>query len=321
MKLSYTNILDQHLRNIGKSGSTDATIIADFQYSLGQRYQLALATLQSYVNQSPQTASTVAGQQFYSYPVGIVSVAGITVTIGSVQYVLDPVYGQRQWDLLNALQIQPTAIPQFFFAREYDFGIWPIPQASDYTITFNGFNRDRDLTVADYTTGTIAVSAGSTTLTGTSTTFTPSMVGRWFTVTDTSNTGQGYWYQVVTYVSPAVLILGTNYAGSTGSGLTYRIGQAPNIPDEGHSIFADGTAADYYAGLRNAPESATWFENKYWTGSGSDNRRDLGNDKILSGLIGVANRYASRDNRRIIRRLPSPYLPQYSIWAQTLSGS
>lgn len=320
MKLTYNDILAQHLRNIGKSGSTDATIIADFQYSLGQRYQLALANLQSYVNQSPQTASTVADQQYYSNPVGTVSIAGITVTVGSVQYVLDPVYGQRQWDLLNALQIQPTAIPQFFFAREYDFGIWPIPQ-DVYTITFNGFNRDRDLTVVDYTAGSVAVIAGSTTLTGTSTTFTPAMVGRWFSITDTNNTGQGYWYQVATYSSPTVLVLATNYAGSTGSGLSYRIGQAPNIPDEGHSVFADGTAADFYAGLRNAPESASWFSNKFWTGDGANSSRDLGNDKIHGGLIGIVNRYASRDNRRMIRRLPAPYLPQYSVWATRLSGS
>lgn len=318
MKLTYDLILQQHLRNIGKSGSTDATIIADFQYSLGQRYQLALANLQAYVNQSPQTASTVAEQQYYSNPVGIISIAGITVTVGSVQYVLEPVYSQRLWDWLNALQIQPTAIPQFSFAREYDFGIWPIPQ-DVYTITFNGYNRDRDLTVADYTTGTVTVTAGSTTLTGSGTTFTPAMVGRWFSVTDTSNTGQGYWYQIATYSSPTVLVLGTNYAGATGSGLTYRIGQAPNIPDEGHSIFADGTAADFYAGLRNAPESATWFNNKFWTGDGQNQSRDLGNDKIHGGLIGVVNRYASRDNRRLIRRQPQPYLPQYQVWATTLS--
>lgn len=244
--------------------------------------------------------------------------ASITVTIGSVIYTLDPIYAQDGWDFLNAIPFQPSTFPRFFFAREYDFGIWPIPQ-DVYTITFNGFNRDRDLTVADYTSGSVAVTAGSTTLTGSGTTFTPAMVGRWFTVTDTSNTGQGYWYQVVTYSSPTVLVLGTNYAGATGSGLTYRIGQVPNIPDEGHTILADGTAADFYAGLRNASESATWFENKFWTGSGSNPSRDLGDDKINSGLIGIINRYASRDNRRTIRKQTRGFLRYNPIWGQTIS--
>lgn len=249
----------------------------------------------------------------------MVSIDAVTITIGSVQYPLSPIYDQRAWNLLNALQIQPTAIPQFYFARRDDFGIWPIPQSADYTITFNDFIRDRNLSIEDYTTGTVTVTAGSTTLTGASTTFTPAMVGRWFTCNDPTVAGQGYWYRVATYSSSTVLVLEEAWQGSTASGATYRIGQTPELPEESHILLADGATAAFYAGLRNDNPSATWFDNKFWTGSGVNSSRDITDSKVNSGLIGLVNRYASRSKKRLIMKQPQPYLPQYKTWSSTIS--
>jgi hypothetical protein len=320
MKLTYTTIKEQYLRSIGKAGSTDANILADFQLNLGQRYQLALAKMRDYLTQVPKTASTVASQQYYHYPAGVVMIDACSILIGSVRYPLTTLYSQHTWDTLNAIQIQPSAIPQFIYPRRDDFGIWPIPQGV-YTIEFKYFQRDRNLLVEDYTTGTIALTNASTTVTGTGTTFTSAMAGRWLTVTDTTKPGQGYWYRITTYNNATSLTLENGWEGTTNSGMSYKIGECPEIPDEGHILLVDGPIADYYAGLQSAPEKATWFNNRFWTGDGNNNSRDEDDEYIAGGLIGLINRYKSRDDRHLIRGQPRISPAQYKVFATSLSSS
>lgn len=308
-----------HFRNISKAGQyADTTLITDFQYSLGNRYQMVLGTIASYINQQPFTGATVASQQYYYYPVGLQTVDTVSITIGSVQYPCTVIYDQRAWNVLNALQIQPTAIPQFIFPRKSDFGIWPIPQ-DVYTINFYGFQRDRNMMVDDYTTGTISVAPGSTTVTGSGTTFTPAMVGRWFEVIDTTVPGQGYGYRIASYISDTVVDMETYWAGSSASGATYRIGEVPEIPVEAQALLPYGTASDYYSGMRNDGDNSLRFDNMYWSGSQNQNSRDFGDKNIKGGLIGLYNSYASRNRDVIVNRQPPIISPSYKIWSESIS--
>lgn len=277
-----------------------------------------MGTIGSYINQDTQTASTVAAQQYYYYPVGTVSVDSATITIGSVQYTLTPIYDQYTWNFLNAMQIQPTAIPQFIFPRKDDFGIWPIPQAI-YTINFQRFFRDRNLLVPDYLTGTISLSASSPTITGSGTAFTPAMVGRWFTVTDTTVPGEGYWARIGGYTSGTILTMETDWWNANASGATYRIGETPEMPEEGHSMLAFGTAADFYGGLRSDAVKATQFDNMFWSGSYSNSSRDMNDKNITGGLLGLYRKYKDRERDVIVQRQPSILPPAYKIWAESLS--
>lgn len=322
MRLTYDLMLAQYLRNIGKAPTTlDANIIADFQSNLGQRYQLVLAKMADYVTQQDKTTTTVANQQYYHYPPGIVSIDAVSVTIGSISYPLEPIYGQHAWDWINSIQIQPTVIPKFIFARRDDFGIYPTPQADDYVINFKAFMRYINMTVADYVLGTITVTEGSQTITGAGgATFTPAMVGRWFTVTDVTSPGQGYWYRVSEFVDASTLVIETDFQGPDGSGLTYRIGQSPEIPEEGHIILVDGVTSDFYSGLQDNQDTAQAFENKFWTGDRFNNSRAVGdNDKVAGGLIALMNRYQTRAKKRLIHKDPQTNLFQNFLWGQTIT--
>lgn len=241
-----------------------------------------------------------------------------TITIGNLKYTLTPIYDQQMWNWWNALQIQPTAIPQFFFPRKNDFGIWPIPTGA-YTITFQRFYRDRNLLVPDYLTGTVSLTNGSATITGSGTTFTPAMVGRWITVTDTSVPGEGYWYRIGAYVSATVLTMETDWAAISVSGAAYRIGESPEMPEEGHTILASGTAADFYGGLRSDTAKATQFDNMFWSGSYSNSSRDITDKNITSGLIGLRRKYADRERTNLVRRQPPMISPSYKIFAEVLT--
>ena len=319
MLLTYTALKEAHFRNIGKAGQfADTNLLADFQFNLGTRYQMVMASLSSYINQDTLTALTVASQQYYYYPVGTVGIDSATITIGSVKYTLTPIYDQHTWNTINAMALQPSAIPQFIFARKNDFGIWPIP-TDVYTITFQRFFRDRNLLVDDYEVGTCIVTNDDATVTGTGTTFTAAMVGRWFSVSQTSTPGQGYWYRVASVTDTTHLELDTLWAAASASTVTYTIGEAPEIPAEGHTILVDGTTADFYSGIRNSATNAIRFDNKFWTGTFTNASRELDDKNITAGLIGMIRRYEDRDRDIIVYRQPSIISPQNKIFSQTIS--
>src|SRR5258708_6048697 len=127
-KLTYTDLQNEYLADIGLPGSTDSNILGVFNRSLMQGYDQILAELDNWQTQIQATGSTVANQQYYHYPASTKAVNDITVKIGSIAYPLRVVNSQLKWDYVNQLLIAVTVIPQFFFPRRDDFGIWPIPQ-------------------------------------------------------------------------------------------------------------------------------------------------------------------------------------------------
>lgn len=275
------------------------------------------AKLKGYQSQQPKTMTTVASQQYYQYPQGTGRVEAIVVTIGSVQYPLTTIYSQKQWDTLNAIQIQPTAIPQFMFPRRDDFGIWPIPQDA-YTMTFNRHIRLRNLSTEDYTTGTVTMTNASATVTGAGTTFTNTMEGKWLCITSDAD-GYGYWYRIATYTSATVIVLEKVWEGDTAATLAFKVCETPEIPEEGHIILADGATADFYKGPRVDADKAAQFENSFWTGDQKNFTRDMNSKNVTGGLIGLYQTYKSRDDRHLIKRQPKTFPPQFKVWATTIS--
>jgi hypothetical protein len=325
MRLTYDDIKEQHLRNINLVGSTDADIIADFNYNLGQRYQLTLAKLNNYKTVKPYTFSTTQSQTTYPFPPGLVTIEGGFITIGSVNYPLRPIESRLNIELLNAIQIQASALPQFYFVEQDSFQIWPIPQ-STYTGTIYYHFRDRNLSVADFTSGTITLTNGSAIITNSSALFTPAMVGRWFTVKDPTVVGQGYWYRITGYTDTTHVTMGTNngyaveWANADATTTEFVIGETPELPEELHSVLAWGTAADFYAGMRKDAGNATLYDNLFWTGNPSNTSRADGATNITGGLLGGINLYKDRDNIRLIKRRPHLNPLQTKVFATTLSS-
>ncbi len=399
MRLTTTDILQAHLRNINLVGSTDTNILADFYMNLGQRYQLALAKLANYrtttdyafstgmqatlltsgVSQTisgitsssttatvttsaahgystsnvisitgaypaayngtytitvtgtttftytlsaAQTVTTATCSQYFPLPLGEVLIEGMYVTIGNVNYPIEQISSRLKWEQLNAVLIQPTNFPRFYFPRRDDFGIWPTPQTV-YSGNISYRYRDRDLSVADYSAGTVTMTYGSTQVTGVGTTFTSAMVGRWITVTDPTIQGQGYWLRIVGYTSATVLTVSQvwPYPTATTAALAYRIGETPEIPEELHSILAWGTASDYYGGMRKDAQNAALYDNLFWTGNPSNTARTQGDSSITGGLLGGMDRYASRDDRHLIKKAHNFDPLNMLMWGQSLSNS
>lgn len=309
--MTYSSLLNAFLRDTGNPASTDAQLTNHFNLYANERYQLVLAQLGNYQNIKTQTASSVVAQQFYHNPPGFVQIESVTVTIGSIKYILKPVDSSLDWDILNAVTFTGSAIPMYFFQRRDDFGIWPTPQGV-YTITINYVYRDRNLTNADYVIGTVTATNNSTTLTGSGTTFTAGMVGRWFT-----STTDGYWYRITSYTSATVLTLEEAFQGTTGAGLAYTIGESPELPEDAHPLLSQGAVADWYAGPRGDIQKATWWNNVFWAGDG--NNSDRTGKNVRGGLIGLQKRYANRSNSKVVRRTASRGLYNTKIFAESIT--
>lgn len=329
MRLTYQDLRYEHYRAINLTNTdgtpkTDTNIDNNFNMHLGQRYQLILAKMANYKTIKSYSFSTSSSTQIYPFPPGLVTIEGGWIQVGSVKYPLQPIESRYNWEQLNAIQIQASALPQFYFVEQDSFQIWPIPQATYSGVIYYHY-RDRNLSVNDYSTGTITVTNGSATITGSGVTFTKAMVGRWFTVTDPTSDGQGYWFRVTGFTDSSNLTVGTNngqavnYPYTTGSGYTYRIGETPEIPEEGHVILSWGTASDYYAAMRKDMEAGVYYDNLFYTGAGNNNSRDFEDRKIMGGLIGLVNSYRDRDDRTIVRRRPKLNPLQYKVFATTLS--
>lgn len=201
-----------------------------------------------------RTFPTAASQQYYQMPEDCVRLRSITVTVGSITYVLDEIEDEREWQMLN-MRSQTSSIPRYFFVKGSDqFGIWPTPSAiSTGTLGFEPIMRD--MTADDYTTGTITVAAGSAAIVGSGTTFTAAMVGRTLFADPTNGTADGSGYKIAAYTSATSITLENNYAGLSQGSLSYLIGQVPDIPDEFHESLIDYALYRYYR-RRKDPQSA-----------------------------------------------------------------
>lgn len=316
MKYTYTDALNHFKDNTGNTGSTDTALSNFFNRSLTARYQMAYSEIKNQTTQGVYTGSTVVNQQFYHLPPGVIDLADVTITINGLAYPVVTDDSILQWDRINLTLISTTAIPRFCFPRRDDFGIWPIPQGA-YTMTLTVQLRDRTPSVADYTTGTVTVTNNSQTITGSGTTWTSAMIGRWFTMNDNTQRGYGYWYRISGFTSTTSLTLETAYVNTSASGATYKIGEAFELPDEVHANIVDGSVADYYAGPRSNVDKASWFENKFWTGNGLEKERE--GKKFAGGILGVQQRYAGRAKGAIVWKRGMQNTWMDKMWASKAS--
>lgn len=250
------------------SGLTDATNVTKFKRDINTGGTLFMASLGRDYNEKRRTTDSVAAQQFYQYPEDAVRVHEViyhsTTTFNPP---LIQVADENTWAYMNQTAIQ--GMPTHYFVRGFDeIGLYPTPSSSvtdGIEIRFEP--KHVLLTDADYTTGTLTVTNGSTTITGSGTVFTANMAGRWLQVTDGTD---GNWYRIASYSSATSLTLDNYYQGISGSGRTYRIGQVMDLPEEYQEAPVDyamyrhfvskgdlKTGSEFKAMFDNAKERAT----------------------------------------------------------------
>jgi hypothetical protein len=252
---SYTTLRNLYGTLTNDSSSTNLTLgdqlINDAYRDLSDRF---------YFDETTDTFTTTASTQFYNQPYNLYKIVSMYLTNGGTRYTMREAPSRVFWDELN-FTTYTSNVPLYYFIFENQIGIWPTPSTSSLTVTVIYKKRVRDLSQADYTTGTISLTNGSTTVTGSGTTFTSAMVGRWLNVTSPS--GDGNWYEISTFSSTTVITLKKTYQGSTVSGASFTIGEMPLLPERYHDLPVYRAAALYFETRVPDQVRAQKFQHRY----------------------------------------------------------
>lgn len=195
----------------------------------------------------------------------------INVTIGSTKYQPRIVKTREEWDRLTSATSSSNT-PEAVFIFDNFFSFYPTPSSATTDAGLISFKRtQKDLSVADYTTGTItSIANGATTVTGSSTAWTAQMAGRFIRITgtDTANTGDHTWYEISSVTSATVLELVTPYNGTSIAAGTaaYTIGQTSIIPEDHQMVPLHRTLEHYFTFLSPEPNRAASAKGLYAEG-------------------------------------------------------
>lgn len=220
-----------NMQRLAQDYKADSLVFLNRMANVG--YKKILAQLGRQVTERIRTTSTVADQRAYMSPPDTAWIKAITIISGTTKYPLIPVESDVDWDYLT--QNDFSGIPQHFIFRPR-LGVGggvielnPIP-GQVYTMKVIYEANDKDLRVTEHTTGTVSVTKGSNTITGASSpAWTAGMIGRYFKATQD---GHEMWYRIKGYTSSTSLQLENAYDGESASGLSYRIAEAFNLPED-----------------------------------------------------------------------------------------
>lgn len=173
------------------------------------------------------TITTVASQQSYILPQIVRKVTDVYVTVGTTVYTPIMLESEKAWARVLQSNLGTGDRPLFVFKRENRLLFAPTPASNGNTITVTYRKNIIDLSVADYTTGTIAGTLDDETITGSGTTFTAAMVNRKLRATS----GDMQWYDIASFTDTTHLELLQDYTGATFSGSNFIIGQTNLIPE------------------------------------------------------------------------------------------
>lgn len=233
---TYTQLVNSFLTHTNNRSSENQTYGGDqintsIKARLGEEDWIFL--------EKTATDSTVASQTSYTLPADFAQMRTVTVQQGSTIWPLIEAPSRQSWNNINVISYT-SDIAQNYYILGGTILLYPTPASSGNTITYNYKKRVPQLSATDYTTGTVAISNDGTTVTGSGTTFTSDMVGRYIMTTD------GYWYEITAFGSATSLTIGTPYLGADITGATYTIGQLSPIPDAYEEMPVYDSVADYF---------------------------------------------------------------------------
>lgn len=260
--LSYGGMQTQ-CQDLASDTTSDSLVFFKRNLNLG------LAKLQSelgaYYTEETRTDTTIASTNSYQTPENFVRLKSLYITVGGIQYPLEEVFDESLWRQLQSSATSSTSdIPQKVFIRRETYEIYPTPTSSSNTITMIYESGGSELTADDYTTGTITTLAnGGVAVTGSGTTFTSAMAGRYLKVNS-----DGGWYKIASFGTTTTLTLSKKYQGiaiAAGSE-TYVIGQMPNTPPSTHILPVYYSLWQYYKGPKQDSTMADSYKQDWEEG-------------------------------------------------------
>jgi len=235
---------------------------------------------------------TVAGQERYQIPnkfrklidVMIYSDNGADGANRSTIYSPEMVFDPTKWKLVLQYRYGTQDVPYFTYVERSELLVQPIPATTGNLMVLRGRLQTSNMSIADYSTGSIvSVAQNGTAVVGSGTTWTADMVGRVIQIaqTNAANGGDGFWYEIGTWTNATNITLTKPYEGRSiaAATATYIIGQAPVVPEAYESAILYRAVAQYWQ-ENNDLQRARMYWIMY------DGGNELGENKEYGGLIG-----------------------------------
>jgi hypothetical protein len=161
--LTYTKRRNRFGKLTGDESSSNLTLgdelmnDADRRYLASKVYNFGLVT---------RNFTTTANQSSLTLPHSVRKVNNIFLLIGSTRYDMTQIHSREKWIELTLTPNDSATYPDYFYVQGSRIEFYPIISDASNTITVEYVKRQKDLSVADYTTGTItAIANGATTVT------------------------------------------------------------------------------------------------------------------------------------------------------------
>lgn len=190
--------------------------------------------------ETEKTVDTVADQNYVFIPNTLRKITAVRVVVGTgtsaTIYLPIQLCDVKRWQVALAARLGSNQYPYFAYPQGPKLLFTPIPSETGVDVILTGPRKIVDLNQTDYTTGSIvSIANGATTVTGTGTSWTSGMAGRWIRITATAaaNGGDGEWYEVATITDTTHLELTKPYQGTSIAAATaaYTLGQITYEPE------------------------------------------------------------------------------------------
>ncbi len=234
--------------------------------------------------ESLHTQASVASQQGYEIPNNARKLIDVYNVVGTTTYWPRAIFDPNKWKVVLSYNLGDSDVPLFYYRQGNKVLFVPTPASTAQTINMRVRLQQRDLSIDDYTTGTItSITNGAKALVGSGTTWTADMVGRFIRITQTTAAGggDGFWYEIAAFTDATHITLVKPYQGTTLAAATaaYTIGQVPIIPEQYQRAIIYRAAALYWENHED-PKKAKDYWNKY------DGGYEAGLSNDFGGLIG-----------------------------------
>lgn len=223
-----TSTLNSEYLKLTKDESTANQ--SDGQMRMQHFYTFLLSQAENYTLEKTKYADLKATQRSYLMFPDYQRMKNIRVKDGDTWYPLKEVTSLDMWN--DLIQYDRTSnIVEHYIIRNESGQLYvefdPIPNTDvddGIEFVYEGYHEPLKWP-AVYDTGTITVTQGSATVTGSGTTFTSAMVGRFIKV-------DKWWYEIKAVDSTTELRLVNYYQEASGSGQAYEIAELLRLPPE-----------------------------------------------------------------------------------------
>src|SRR3990167_7231581 len=167
------------------TGSAITGQLRRFYDSINQTQSLVCAAnggKLAFLERTATEASTASGAT-YDLPADFRRMISLKTTVSSTDYTPIPVESSELWDAIDALNLGASDVTQFYHVRGNELLVSPAFSTASNTITYTYRKRVKELSIDNYIDGDVAAMTNAgLTITGTGTTWTNPMEGRFIRV-------------------------------------------------------------------------------------------------------------------------------------------